>query len=487
MKAWIDEKLGGITMYRSALYGLSVVAVAALVLMVVGVISTISPLSFLLAIGVSVGVSYGTNRLFGWLFSVRPHAESALITGLILALLFTPPETALGFAKLGLVAAIAMASKYVLAPRGRHIFNPAAIAIVIASISGLAYAGWWVSTSVMVPVIAVVALLLLYKTKKVRLGFVFIVTALLALGLHGVNPVDALLYWPILFVAGIMLSEPLTLPPRAWQQYAVAGLVAFLMAQPFNYSVISMTPALALVLGNLVGWWFGQRGRIKLRYAGKKQLSETTYEFRFDVSKLGFEPGQYIELTLPHAGVDSRGTRRMFSIVGTPGDEQVSIGTKIPSKPSSFKRALMNLKAGAVVDATRVAGDFVLSDDEKTPVVLIAGGVGVTPYVSFALSADRPLQLIYAVGKVGELSFVEQLRHHAVDVTVVSKDAGKLPDAEWRHVQGSLSGEVLGRLIDVSANPTVYVSGPPAMVVGVSKVLRSLGIKNIKVDEFSGY
>lgn len=487
MKAWIDEKLGGITMYRSALYGLSVISVAAFVLMVVGVISILSPLHFVLAIIVSVGVSYGANRLFGWLFSVRPHAESALITGLILALLFTPPETALGFAKLGLVAAIAMASKYVLAPRGRHIFNPAAIAIVIASVGGLAYAGWWVSTSVMVPVIAAVALLLLYKTKKIRLGLVFIVASLIALGLHGVSPVDALLYWPILFVAGVMLSEPLTLPPRAWQQYAVAVLVAVLMAQPFNYSVISMTPALALVLGNVVGWWFGQRGRIKLRFAGKKQLSDSAYEFRFDVTKLGFEPGQYIELTLPHAGVDSRGTRRVFSIVGMPGDEQISIGTKIPSKPSSFKRALMNLKAGTVVDATRVAGDFVLPEEDKTPVVLIAGGIGVTPYVSFALSAGRPLQLIYAVGKVSELSFVEQLRHHNVDVTVVTKDDSRLPDPEWRRAQGSLNTDTLGRLIDVSENPTVYVSGPPAMVVSVSATVRSLGVKNVKVDEFSGY
>lgn len=487
MKAWIDQQLGGITMYRSVLYALLGLSLSATVLMVVGVINTITPLSFIASVIVAVGVSYGSNRLFGWLFSVRPHAESAIITGLILALLFTPPVTALGFAKLGLVAAIAMASKYIIAPRGRHIFNPAAVAIVIASVGGLAYAGWWVSTAPMIPVIAAVAALMLYRTKKVRVGLVFIGTSLVALALHSVSPADALISWPILFVAGIMLTEPLTLPPRAKQQYVVAALVAFLMAQPIHYWEISMTPALALVIGNLVGWWFGQRGRIKLRYAGKKQLGDSTYELRFDVSGLKFVPGQYIELTLPHAKADGRGSRRIFSIVGEPGDEQISIGTKIPARPSSFKRALMNLKTGDVVDATRVAGDFVLPDDDKKPVVLIAGGIGVTPFVSYALSTERPLQLIYGVSKLSELSFVDQLRHHAGDVTVVSKDGGKLPDAEWKCVHGSLDESVLSELIDVSASPVVYISGPPTMVASVSAVVRSLGVKDIKVDEFSGY
>lgn len=484
--AWLDQQLGRITMYRSVLYALIVLTVMAFILMIAGNIDY-SPLSFLLSIAVSVGIAYGSNRLFNWLFSVHPHTESALITGLILALLFTPPESALGFAKLGLVVVIAMASKYVIAPRGRHIFNPAAIAIVIASISGLAYAGWWIATPAMIPVTLLVAAMLLYRTKKVRMGMIFIAAAIVFLFLRGTDPLTALTSWPILFVAGIMLTEPLTLPPRARQQYIVALLVAFLITLPFSYSRITMTPALALVAGNAVGWWFGQRRAVKLRYASKKQMGNDTYELTFDTRKAAFEPGQYLELSLPHSHPDSRGQRRMFSIVGSPGDEQISIGTKLPPKPSSFKRALMNLKTGEALYATRVAGDFVLPSDPKVPVVCIAGGIGVTPFISYCLSTDRPLRLIYSVSNLTDLSYVHVLKQHAIDVTVVSPSDGILPDADWRHIKGKLDKQTLGELIDATTQPAVYISGPPTMVNATRKIVKELGIHRVKVDEFSGY
>lgn len=483
---WLDEQLGRITMYRLVIYGLVTLAAMAILLMVVGNLSY-SPLSFLGSLIIATGAAYSSNRLFGWLFGVKPHGESAVITGLILALLFMPPEDMLGFLKLGLVAVIAMASKYVIAPRGRHIFNPAAIAIVLASIGGLAYASWWVATSAMIPVTLLVGALILYRTKKQYVSLAFVVTAIVVLLMRGTDPLTAITSWPLLFVGAIMLSEPLTLPPRAKQQYFVAILVGVLMTLPLHYGRITMTPALALVMGNLVGWWFGQRRSIALRYVGKKQLTETTHSFSFDTKKLSFEPGQYIEITLPHSRPDSRGQRRVFSIVGSPGDEQISIGTKIPTKASSFKNALMSLKPGDTVHATRVAGDFILPEDSAQPVTLIAGGIGITPFISFIQSSNRPVEIIYVVNDVPEISFAEQLRHHAVSVTIVSPGEARLPDADWKHVKGKLNEDILKDLLDVRKQPHVYISGPPGFVVTVQAAVKKQGIKHIKVDEFSGY
>lgn len=486
MNDWFDEQLGRITMYRLVVYGLIALALMGLFLMATGNVA-FSPLAYLATLGMFVAVSYGANKLFGWLFGVTALGESALITGLILSFLFSPAEGPGDFAALALVAVIAMASKFVLAPRGRHMFNPAAIAMVIASISGLAFAGWWVATPAMLPLTVIVGVLILYRTKKLRMVGVFLVAALVMLLLRGTSLSLALTSWPLLFMGAIMLSEPLTLPPRANQQYMVAAAVGILMTLPLHYGVISMTPALALVIGNAIGWTLGTRRAVKLRYAGKKQLSEQTFDLTFDTAKLSFEPGQYIELTLPHKHADSRGQRRIFSIVGRPGDEQLSIGVKIPAKPSSFKRALMNLHAGDTVYATRVAGDFVLPQDKKAPVVCIAGGIGVTPFVSYCLSSDRPLKLIYAVTNIGDISFVQQLRHHAIDVTIVSPDNAKLPDPDWRHVPGHLNEVTLAELLKGEREPAVYVSGPPAMVVNTRKIVHGLGVKTVKVDEFSGY
>ena len=483
---WFDEQLGRITMYSLILYGLIALVVMAFVLMLVGNIDY-SPALFAASVTILLAASYGSNRLFGWLFGVRPHGISALITGLILALLFSPPLDAVGYVELALVAAIAMASKYVLAPRGRHIFNPAAVAIVIASMSGIAYAGWWVATPAMIPLTLIVGALVLRRTKKQFISLAFVVVAVVSLLVQGTDPVTALVSWPILFVGAIMLSEPLTLPPRAWQQYATAAVVGVLMTLPLHYGRITMTPALALVIGNVIGWWFGQRRAIKLRYVGKKQMTDQAYDFTFDVTGLQFTPGQYIELSLPHKRPDGRGQRRIFSIATRPGGEQINIGTKIPLKPSSFKRALLALKPGDTLLATRVGGDFILPDDPGVPVVLIAGGIGITPYVSFIESSDRPMQLIYVVASAGDVSYVEQLRHHSIDVTVISKDTATLPDRQWRHIQGTASAEMLAKLIDGDTQPTVYISGPPGMVAEIRKSVKKLGIKQVRVDEFSGY
>jgi len=241
------------------------------------------------------------------------------------------------------------------------------------------------------------------------------------------------------------------------------------------------------VIGNVIGWWFGKRRAIKLRYVGKKQMNSTVYEFTFDTDKLQFEPGQYIELSLIHPKSDLRGHRRIFSIVGSSGSEQLSIGTKIPTKPSSYKRALMNVKPGTTLYATRVAGDFVLPDDPNVPIVCIAGGIGVTPFVSFCMATDRKIKLIYGVSSVQELSFVQQLRHSANDVTVVSRGRASLPETEWKFVEGTLDQTVLEKLIDTSTQPVVYISGPPAMVASTRRIVKALGIKHIKVDEFVGY
>lgn len=486
MLDWLDEQLGRITMYSLVLYGLIALSAMALLLMVVGNLDY-NPLQFVLSTVLLGCVSYGANKLFGWLFGLRPHSESAWITALILALLFIPPTTLIGFVKLALVAVIAMASKYVIAPRGRHMFNPAAIAIVIASIGGIAYAGWWVATAAMLPLMLIVGFLILRRTKKYYVALLFVFVAVVSLLLRGTDVVTALVSWPLLFVAAIMLTEPLTLPPRAWQQYVVAATVGLLMTLPLHYGRVTMTPALALVIGNVIGWWFGKRRAIKLRYVGKKQMNSTVYEFTFDTDKLQFEPGQYIELSLIHPKSDLRGHRRIFSIVGSSGSEQLSIGTKIPTKPSSYKRALMNIKPGTTLYATRVAGDFVLPDDPNVPIVCIAGGIGVTPFVSFCMATDRKMKLIYGVSSVQELSFVQQLRHSANDVTVVSQNRGPLPDAEWKFAEGSLDSEILSGLIDVPTQPIVYISGPPAMVASTRRIVKALGVRRVRVDEFAGY
>ncbi len=117
-----------------------------------------------------------------------------------------------------------------------------------------------------------------------------------------------------------MLTEPLTLPPRRWQQLALAAVVGVLFAMPFNFGFVANSPELALLAGNLLAFLAGQRGSVRLLFSHSRRLTPTTTEFVFEPRRpVRHEPGQYMELDLPHAKPDGKGRRRVFSLTSSPG------------------------------------------------------------------------------------------------------------------------------------------------------------------------
>lgn len=488
----LDQLLGYVPMYKLVVMGLLAIAMAAVLLMVNGYL-VYSPIIFVAMLLVCVATAYGSNVLFGWLFGVRPQAESAVITGLIIALLYSPPETIIGAVKIALVVVIAMASKYVLVWRAKHIFNPAAIAIVLASISGLAYASWWIATPALLPITVIVAFVILYKTQKLQMAGAFLLAAAFVISLRTFIDgettfavyVMTLTSWPLVFFAGVMLSEPLTLAPQRKQQIGIAIAVGVLAALPLHYATVTMTPALALVIGNILAFYFGTRRGVTLRFVAKKKQGDDGYEFLFDVPKFQYIPGQYIELHVPHTKADFRGTRRVFSLIGTPGENQVSFATKFPKKHSSFKSALLRLKTGDKIQAVRVAGDFTLPNNEKIPVLAIAGGIGITPFVSFAMNAGgREITILYAPSTEEHIAFAKELAHLNVKVVLVTPHDVMLHDG-WQHEKTQLSKELISKYLEPGVE--VYVSGPPKMVTNIAGQVKKLGVKKVRTDHFSGY
>ena len=106
---------------------------------------------------------------------------------------------------------------------------------------------------------------------------------------------------PVLFFVGFMLTEPLTLPPRRWQQLVLAAVVGVLFATPFNFGFVANSPELALLAGNLLAFLAGQRGSVRLLFSHSRRLTPTTTEFVFQPRSAPSvtHPGQYLELDLP--------------------------------------------------------------------------------------------------------------------------------------------------------------------------------------------
>ncbi|MCS0498745.1 FAD-dependent oxidoreductase [Protaetiibacter mangrovi] len=501
MIAAVDRLLGRITMYLLVLGILLVLALLALVLSLAGVMP-FAPLALLESAAVLLAASWIANQALGLMVRSRPLTESGLITAMLLFFVLEPASDASGLLVLALAAAIAAASKYLLAWRGRHLVNPAALAAVVIGVSGLGLSSWWVATGPMLPAVAIGALLVLWRTRRIGMGLLYVVVTggVLAArflsfgGDLGSALSFALLSSPVVFAAGFMLSEPLTLPPRRWQRLAYSLLVALLTSVPFAVGPFLNTPELALVIGGAAAFAFGQRRAVVLEFLGSRQLTPTAWEFRFRPRvPLRFAPGQYLELTLPHRRHDLGGIRRVFSLTSVPGADEVTVGVRIREHASSFKTALRSLEPGTRVRATGVWGDFTLPRDPEARLAFVAAGIGVTPFVSqlAALAAagrSADAELLYAVRAASDLAYREELAATGARVAVLSPDdPGELPP-HWSWLgSDALTAEVVHRAIPDARERTVYLSGSPTDVSRLRRALRAAGTRRIRTDVFLGY
>jgi ferredoxin-NADP reductase len=500
--AWVDERLGRVTMYRLLTLGLSALAVVAVVLSLAGVLF-VEPGAIVVSALVAVAASVAGARLAALAARTRPHTESAVITGLILLFLFWPTLEARYLGALALAAVLANVSKYLLAWRGRHLLNPAAVGAFVIGLTGWDATTWWVADRWLLVPVLLLTLVVVVRTRRYALVGTFVVAATLFVTVRlstGGEPVGdavstALVSYPILFLAGVMLTEPLTLPPRRWQQLLEALVVAAVFAVPYHLGPLYSTPEAALLVGNLLAFGFGQRGAVRLTLTRQTRLTPRTVEVAFRADRpVRFRPGQYVELTVPHPRPDARGTRRVFSVSSAPSADELTVALTVPERASTFKRALGALPVGARVRATGLGGDFVLPADPARPLLLVAGGIGVTPFASHlaALAAAgerRDVVLVYAVADHAELAYAEPLTAAGARVLVLSSTAAQdgLP-AGWVHLgERRLTAEVLAEAVPDAGARDAYVSGPPAMVDRTRALLRRAGVRRVRTDAFSGY
>ncbi len=191
---------------------------------------------------------------------------------------------------------------------------------------------------------------------------------------------------------------------------------------------------------------------------------------------------------VPHKKSDSRGVRRYFTIVSAPEDSELKLAFKLPEKASSYKNAMVNLKAGEVVIASQRAGDFILPKNQNEKLGFIAGGIGVTPFVSHVTSLGlkgekRDIVTLYAVTTSGDLAYQEELKNASSLVPVIGN--GEVPIGGE---PGFVSADLIVRRVPDYASRTWYISGPPKMVDGVNRYLQQLGVpaRRIHHDFFPG-
>lgn len=500
MNELLNSGLNRVSMYRLMSIALTVLWATAIFLSTLGILEY-PPLALLMSGLVLITATTVSNLIFGRLFGVSTHNESSYITALILVFILPPLLTPTGIIALSLAGVIASASKYILAVHGRHIFNPAAVSALIIGLTGLTAPTWWVATPTLLPITLVLAFLILYKTRRLMMGLVFLCCAipavLVVLAADNTPLMQSIAFlpsWPFLFFVGFMLSEPLTLPPKNRQQLLEAGLVGILFSLPIQIGFLALNPAVALLVGNILALFLSYRRRITLALVGKTTLTPTSNEYTFKPTHpINFEPGQYMEVTLPHVHKDARGMRRTFSIASLPGDNLVTFGVKHFNPSSSFKRGLHELPMNAVVQGTSIGGDFTLPKDPTIPLLFIAGGIGITPFISHIKSIQksgqaRDIILLYAVSSIEEIAYRDILQESHVKVVIIAPLINSKPVKEWQYVsEPSVTEETIRSYISDVAARQAYIAGSPAMAGVIKKRLKKLNAAHITIDYFTGY
>ncbi|GAA0322927.1 FAD-dependent oxidoreductase [Bacillus carboniphilus] len=211
--------------------------------------------------------------------------------------------------------------------------------------------------------------------------------------------------------------------------------------------------------------------------------SEDVYTFLFEKENdLSWIAGQHGLFTITHKKVKNK--TRPFTVAAAPAENVVRITMRISENPSDFKKAMLELKQGMKINMTGPIGSFSLKDN--SPSLLIAGGIGITPFRSILKQIEsegngigKPIHLLYLDSNKSFI-FKDELDAIANNTSI---------SVTYLDLRDDLNQEIDLFTTLNKDDGKYFIAGPKSMVKSVSDFLKSKHIpkKNIKKDAFYGY
>jgi ferredoxin-NADP reductase len=157
---------------------------------------------------------------------------------------------------------------------------------------------------------------------------------------------------------------------------------------------------------------------------------------------------------------------------------------------SSYKKALALVEPGEKLAVTGVWGDFVLPSRASAPVLMVAAGIGVTPFVSqlrhLRLSGSGVTWCSSTSPRMPRSSPSERARRRRIPVIVFTRTEPATLPAHWTWAQGvRLDAAGLLQVVPDLATRHAYVSGPPRLIADLAPALEKA--RTLTTDAFSGY
>jgi len=262
-----------------------------------------------------------------------------------------------------------------------------------------------------------------------------------------------------------------------------------------DYKLVSLKIIYGITLIFLVaGIIYRTYYKIKQKYAGKfhvqniKNETKDTFTLTLKPERVFlFKAGQFCFLRL---NKDKLYARHPFTISSSPKENELRFTVKLTGR---FTKAISELKRGEEIIIDGPFGIFTIDDYDKD-LVFIAGGVGITPFISMIkekMIADGKIQnvtLLYGSKTKEDIIYREQIDNIKKDwfrKVYILSDNHSFPKI-YEYEAGHVNEEIIKKYVKNINNSLFYICGPEILKNNLKKTLNRLGVskQNIIIEDF---
>ena len=202
-------------------------------------------------------------------------------------------------------------------------------------------------------------------------------------------------------------------------------------------------------------------------------------------------PGQFLDLTIT---IDGQSVKRSYSMASSP-TERDYVEITVKREPLGVMSGHLHerVKEGDQLDIAAPAGRFTFAGTEAKTIVLIGGGVGITPLMSViryltAHGWPGEIVLLYCFRQPQDFIFREEFeylhrRNPNLRVIAAVTRRGQTP---WIGLEGRFTREIIAYSLPKISTYRIHLCGPPPMMEGIRGILLELGVAKdqIKTEAF---
>jgi ferredoxin-NADP reductase len=191
-------------------------------------------------------------------------------------------------------------------------------------------------------------------------------------------------------------------------------------------------------------------------------------------------PGQFLNMSFWIGGTKMI---RSYSISSSPNErEYVEVSIRREPRGAVSRHIDDLLEVGDMIDVDGPVGKFVFTGKEEDSIVLLSGGVGITPMMSISRyltekSWPGNIFFIYACQTPADIIFADDLHEleqrnpkFHLHITI-SKPEG----TDWKGARGRITKEWLIQIVPDLASRMAHLCGPPAMMDAIKAIFTEMG------------